>query len=40
MRLSTLELSTISRLNVKIAWDREDAWFKLWEATILFLIPL
>ena len=38
--LSIYWLSMISRLIVKSAWDRLDAWFRLWEATTLFLIPL
>ena len=37
---STLELSVISSVSVNIACDLEEAWFKLCEATTLFLIPL
>lgn len=31
--------SNASTVIVKMAWDLELAWFKLWEATILFLRP-
>ena len=40
MMLSTAALSIISSVNVKMACDLDDAWFKLCEATILFLTPL
>lgn len=37
--LSRFEGSTVSIVTVKIAWDLEEAWLRLCEATILFLIP-
>ena len=40
MTLSTALLSIISRVREKMACERDEAWFKLCEATILFLIPL
>lgn len=37
--LSKFKGSTVSTVIVKIAWDREELLFSLWEATTLFLIP-
>ena len=38
--LSRLAGSTVSIVTVKIAWDLDEAWLRLWLATTLFLIPL
>ncbi len=37
--LSRFEGSTVSIVIENIAWDLDEAWFRLCEATILFLMP-